>query len=185
MAQVTFVATLAPNFRTAIETEGVGYEDDFGSHAELSEDGKVWTTYWSGYTYTDLGSGGRFCYQGALRGFLAQSLLPDFGETTIEKVEGTYGSFEGVDTLTQYKCTKARWEEACRPVLRSAFARWGITLLNYEQEKLFNSFFVKLWKEGFVNPPATASELPPEILREIWKEYSRWIPPEAEIIKRF
>lgn len=79
---------LAAIFRNEINKEGTGFDPDFNSSAQLSEDGRVWTTAFSGFSYTllnpEASAPAVIEYSGGFRGFLSQNLLPAAldGETT-------------------------------------------------------------------------------------------------------
>lgn len=69
---------MRPVFEAAIMTEGIGY-DEMG-RAYLADDGATWTTCFSSFKYEILNPDGddpaEILYDGAVRGFLAQNLLP-------------------------------------------------------------------------------------------------------------
>jgi hypothetical protein len=74
-------AAMCERFAAAIKKEGVGYDSNFHSEAQLSKEGCTWTTAWSGFTYTIMNPGSsepaRVEYSGAARGFLRQNLIPE------------------------------------------------------------------------------------------------------------
>lgn len=81
-----------------INKENVGYDPDFSSSASLreEEDGRlVWTTAWSGFTYTLLAgeedAPAKVVYEGANAGLLSQNLLPDLGEVLALNLEESTG----------------------------------------------------------------------------------------------
>lgn len=88
--------------------------------------GLVWETARSSFCYSLLNdtsersSPALIEFQGALRGFLAQDLLPDeFRQNVrIMEVEGTYGSFHGEDALERYREVKEGWETLLWPLYR-------------------------------------------------------------------
>jgi hypothetical protein len=83
-------------FAATIEEDGVGHDNEGEWYATLSEDGRTWSTCWSGFTYTimnpDSPESAVVEYDGAHRGFLAQNLIPEeLGGETIhaEVIEGS------------------------------------------------------------------------------------------------
>ena len=163
MAAITFkTINKTVNFASDIETEGVGYETSYNSRATLSEDGKVWTTYWSSFTYTSLGRG-RFCYRGATHGFLQQDLIPEFGVFIIEKVEGSYGTFYGPKALEKYNAEKCFWMQKCEPMYRLVHKK-----LHREIDMATLGLFAAHYsKEGAL--PRDPSQVDSKLLKKIYE----------------
>lgn len=97
-------SALFARFAAAINEDGIGHDNEGEWSASLSENGKVWTTNWSRFTYTivnpESNDSAIVEYDGGFRGFLAQNLIPDElrGETVhAEVTEGSALERHGVE----------------------------------------------------------------------------------------
>ena len=128
--KITFRTKKSINFEQEFEING---KDHDGYRAKISVDEcnrQVWTTCMSQFNYTQT-SDKEFVYKGARNGFLKQNLIPDFGDVEILRIEGTYGIFQGPESMERYRDASQDWFEKCEPILNYADEELGINS-NYE-----------------------------------------------------
>jgi hypothetical protein len=79
-----------------IKTPEVGFDELGNAYCEGDQNLLTWTTCWSHFTYHIQPHGNEkefeVVYQGSLKGFLSQNLIPPFVEVRIEEMEGKLGS---------------------------------------------------------------------------------------------
>ena len=137
--KITFRTKKYINFEQEFEING---KDQNGYRAKISfENGRqVWVTCISGFTYTQI-SDKEFVYEGARNGFLKQSIIPDFGDVEILRIEGTYGIFQGPESMEQYRDAAQDWFEKCEPILK--YAKFVGINSNYEGRILATLYELK------------------------------------------
>lgn len=136
-------------------TEGVGFENDFGSRVGLDltdPEHPIWTTSWSRFSYKFIGNENSrdvWEFVGAQNGFGRQDLLFPLPEIEILEVEGSHGEFRGDCALDNYEnqkrldreefskmCSGFDWSALCQMAAAWAVAGRPLTEEAREQKYL-------------------------------------------------